>query len=61
MSENEKYHKKGGCRVTVLPVPGMYYEKVYLNSMITSYRLYAFHLFDGFSIQKRCEERMINK
>ena len=53
--------QKGGCRVTAYAVPGMYYEKVYLNSMITSYRLYAFHLFDGFSIQKRCEERMINK
>ena len=22
-------YKKGGCRVTVLPVPCMYYEKVY--------------------------------
>mgnify|MGYP003421048278 FL=1 len=59
--EVNKGLKKGGCRVTAYAVPGMYYEKVYLNSMITSYRLYAFHLFDDFSIQKRCEERMINK
>lgn len=57
----KKVSIKGRMPGNHLLVPGMYYEKVYLNSMITSYRLYAFHLFDGFSIQKRCEERMINK
>ena len=33
--EVNKGLKKGGCRVTAYAVPGMYYEKVYLNLTFT--------------------------
>lgn len=33
MGEYQKPLKKGGCRVVACAAPGMYYEKVYSNSI----------------------------
>ena len=54
----EKPRKTGGCRVTDFSVPGMYYEKVYSNSISTTKRL---DLFDSFSIRQSCEGMVFKK
>ncbi|RYT22524.1 hypothetical protein EAI89_06860 [Eubacterium sp. am_0171] len=56
--------KKGGCRVVAFAAPGMYYEKVYSNSIAPviecQYQMFC-SSFDIFSIFKRNEESMSRK
>lgn len=55
--------EKGGCRVIVDTIPGMYYEKVYskIKHICKVWFCLLLFSFDDFSIAVRNEETVIRK